>query len=201
MDSWISRNCLREIEGREQRILGRTALLGRQVPLKSHGLSARRAKDFGRRFVSIGLRRGSLLFSRVMHLTAKALLQGSQLAPNGCAKETVIANLHKRMREDMLKETLKKLLDRKSARFKMPAIGSTVLKDDLRTFHAAAVVKRKQATIADGNPMDIGSQILECGLTITNWLTIHDPLLRPDLGRDLLKKFGSLQSASKGSPK
>jgi hypothetical protein len=43
---------------------------------------------------------------------------------------------------------------------------STILKGDLRTFHGTAIVKSQQAAIADGHPMNIGSQILEGGLTI-----------------------------------
>jgi hypothetical protein len=44
---------------------------------------------------------------------------------------------------------------------------STILKGDLRTFHGTA--------IADGHPMNIGSQILEGGLTIAKglFLTFH----------------------------
>jgi hypothetical protein len=46
-----------------------------------------------------------------MRLSAKAMLQSSQLAADGSAKETVIADLDKSMRENMLQETLKKLFD------------------------------------------------------------------------------------------
>ena len=129
------------------------------------------------------------------------MLQGSQLAADGSAKETVIADLDKSMRENMLEETLKKLFDRKGTLFELTGIGSAILKGDLGSFHGAAVIKRKQATIADGNAMDIGSQILESGLPIANGLAMHDPLLRPDLGRDLVKEFQFLQTASEGSPK
>ena len=136
-----------------------------------------------------------------MRLAVQAVLQGSQLASHGSTKETVIANLHKSMREDMLQETLKKLLDRKAALFEMPGIRSAILKGDLRTFHAAAIVKRKQAAVADGHAMDVGSQILECSLPIANRLAMHNPRLRPDLGRDFLKEFQFLQATAEGSPK
>ena len=101
----------------------------------------------------------------------------------------------------MLEETLEKLLDRKGALFELPGIGSAILKGDLGTLHTAAILKRKQTAIADGNPMDIGSQVLERGLTIANGFAMHDPLLCPDLGRDLLKEFHFLQTAPEGSPK
>jgi len=127
-----------------------------------------------------------------MHLTAQALLQDSQLGPNGSAEETVIAHLHKSLREHMLEETLEKLLDRKRTLFELTGIGSTILKSDLRSFHTAAIFKRQQTTIADGHPMDIGSQILEGGLPIANGFAMHNPILRPDLVGNLLKEFSFL---------
>jgi hypothetical protein len=146
-----------------------------QVPLKSHGEPAGRTKDFRRGFISSFLRRGGLLFGQSMRLSAKAMLQSSQLAADGSAKETVIADLDKSMRENMLQKTLKKLLDGEGRLFELTGIGNTVLKGNLRSFHGAAVIKRKQASIADGNPMDVGSQILESGLPIANGLAMNDP--------------------------
>jgi len=79
------------------------------------------------------------------------------------------------MRENMLKETLKELLDGKGTGFELTGIGDTVLKGKLRSLHGAAVIKRKQAAIADGHAMDIGSQILERGLPVSNGLAMNDP--------------------------
>ena len=101
----------------------------------------------------------------------------------------------------MLEETLEELFDRKLALFELTGIGSTILKGDLGTLHTAAILKRKQTAIADGNPMDIRSQILEGRLTIAHRLAMYNPLLLPDLGRNLLKEFQFLQTASEGSPK
>jgi hypothetical protein len=105
------------------------------------------------------------------------------------------------MRENMLKETLKELLDRKRTLFELTSIGSAVLKCNLRIFHGTAVVKSKPTAIADGDAMDIGSQILEGSLTICNRLAMNNPILHPNLGRDLVKEFQFLQSAPEGSPK
>jgi hypothetical protein len=160
MNSCTRDNCLREIEEDAQKGLRRTALLGSQIPLKSHRQSARRAKDFRRRFVVIRLSGDRLLFGRSVRLSAKAVLQGSQLATDSSTKETVIADLDKSMRENMLKETLKKLLNRKPALFELTGIGNAVLKGNLRSFQGAAVIKRKQASITDGNAMDIGCTVL-----------------------------------------
>ena len=101
----------------------------------------------------------------------------------------------------MLEEALQKLLDRQGTCFELPGLGSAVLKGDLRTFHRTTIFKGKQAPIADGDPMDIGSQILESGLTIADWFAMHDPCLGPDLGRDLLQEFHFLQSTLEGRPK
>ena len=147
------------------------------------------------------MRRGRLLFNWIKYWITKADLQGRQLAADRSAKETVIAHLHKSMRENMLKETLEKLLNRKRTLFELPGIGSAILKGDLRAFHGTTVLKSKQAAIADGNPMDIRSQIFERGLPIANGLAMNDPLLRPDLGGNMLKEFGLLQTALEGSPK
>ena len=74
-------------------------------------------------------------------MRAKTALQDSQLASNGSAKETVIANFHESMRENMSQETLKKLLEGKGTLFELSSIGNTVLKGNLRSFHGAAVIK------------------------------------------------------------
>ena len=101
----------------------------------------------------------------------------------------------------MLEEALKKLLEGKRTLFELAGLGNAVLKGDLRTFHGTAIFKRKQAAIADGHSLDIGSQILESRLPIAHWLAVYDPVFGPDLGRDVLKEFGFLQPASEGSPK
>ena len=108
------------------------------------------------------------MFSWGMRLSAKLVLQGGQLAADRSAKETVIAHLHKSLRQDMLEEALKKLLDRKRALFELSGIGSAILKGDLRAFHGTVVVKSQQAAIADGHAMDVRSEILESGLTISH---------------------------------
>ena len=147
------------------------------------------------------MRRVGCWLNQIRSRLAKQFLQGSQLSSDRSAEEAVIADLHKSMRENMLKETLEKLLNRKRTLFELTGIGSAVLKGDLRTFHGTTVVKSKQTAIADGDAMDIRRKILEGSLTISNRLAIHDPLLRPDLGGNKLKEFQFLQTASEGSSK
>ena len=168
--------------------------MGSELALGAHRQPADWAKDFRRRIV-IGLSRGGLLCNRIQPSLAKALLQGSQLAADRSAKETIIAHLHKSTREHMLEETLEKLLDRKGTDFELTGIGSTILKADLGTFQTAAIFKRQQTTIADSDPMDIRSQILERSLTIAHGLAMHDPRLCPNLGSDLVEEFQFLQTA------
>jgi hypothetical protein len=105
------------------------------------------------------------------------------------------------MRENMLKETLKELFDRKRALFELTGIRSAILKGDLRAFHGTAVVKSQQTAIANGNAMDIRCKIFESSLTIANRFAMNNPLLCPDLGRDVVKEFQFLQTAPEGSPK
>ena len=174
----------------EQGSLWRTAGFRSQISPENHGQAASRAKDFRRCIVRIGLRRrGGWLYSWSECLSGETTLQDNQFAPNGSAKETVIAHLDKGMREDMLEETLKELLHGKRTFFELAGIGNAVLKGNLRIFHGTAVIKRKQAPITDGNAMNIGSQILESGLPIANGLAVNDPFLSPDPGGNLVKEF------------
>ena len=103
MNSCRRDNCLRKKRENEQRrLLWRTAQLGSQIPLKGHWQPASRAQDFRRYFSLIRGIRGRLWFRRGMRLRTKATLQGNQFASDRSAKETIIADLHKGMREDML---------------------------------------------------------------------------------------------------
>ena len=162
--------------------------MGSEVSLEDHRQPAGGAKDFRRRIVS-GLRSGGLLFKRIKPRLAKADLQSHELAANGCTEETVIAHLHKSMREHMLEETLKELLDRKRTLFELSSIRSAILKGDLGTFHTAAIIESQQTAIVDGHAMDIRRQILERSLTIAHRFAMNDPILTPDLGRNMVKEF------------
>ncbi len=103
-------NCLGKKRETWKRTSGRTALLRSQIALKGHGSSAGRAEDFGSGLL-LRLRRTGRLLNRSKHRLAKAGLQGNQLASDGSAEEAVVAHLHKSMRENVLEETLKELLD------------------------------------------------------------------------------------------
>lgn len=98
----------------------------------------------------------------------------------------------------MLEKAVQETFDRECAKFEMAGIRSAVLEGDLRSFHAAAMLNRNQASVADGDAVNIGSQILEGGLPVAHRFAMHNPIFAPDLGRDLVKERRLLQSASKG---
>jgi len=103
------------------------------------------------------------------------------------------------MRQDMLEETLQETFDGEGAGFELSGVGRAILESDLGSLETAAMLNGDQAAIADGDAMNIGSQIFESSLTIANGFAMDDPILVPNLCGDLIKERGVLQSASKGS--
>jgi hypothetical protein len=97
------------------------------------------------------------------------------------AKETVIADFLKTLGQDVLQEATDKLLGREGATF--PVAGSPVTV----TERHLPVLKFKDTPVGEGDPKDIGGQILESGLTCPDRLAVNDPLLPPDRGRNLLE--------------
>jgi hypothetical protein len=111
------------------------------------------------------------------------------------AEETVVADLLKTFGQDVLQEATDELLGGEGAGF--PAAGGavTVAERDL------TLLKFKDTPIGEGDAKNIGSQILEGRLTGANRLTVDDPGLPPDRGRDLVEQFGLLQGSAKLGPK
>ena len=142
-----------------------------------------------------------LWFELRANALAQRLLQSHQAGTNSCAKETKVAHFHKPMRKHMLKETLDETLHRKRAELELTRVGSAILKSDLGRFHVTAMVNGDQAAVANGNPVNVRGQILECCLPISNWFAMHHPILHPDFGSDLCKKSCFLQPAPKSGAK
>ena len=72
---------------------------------------------------------------------------------------------------------------------------------DLGNFQGA-VGERKQAAVADGNAVNVGSQVLEGGLPIAYRFAMHDPLLTPDFrGNASIKGCFLEESALEGCAK
>ena len=76
------------------------------------------------------------------------------------------------------------LFDREGAAFELPGIGSAILKSNLGCFQAALVHDLSQAAIAEGHAVNVGGQILERSLAISDGQAMHHPSLRPDFVGD-----------------
>jgi hypothetical protein len=85
----------------------------------------------------------------------------------------------------MLEESVNEFFCRERTQFELSGVGRAVLKGDLGRFHSASVHQFDQPAIAEGNPVDIGSQILECRLPVAHRLAVHDPSAVPDFRRYL----------------
>ena len=67
-------------------------------------------------------------------------------------------------------------------------IGRAVAKSDLIVFEL------DQAAVADGNPEDVRSQVLEGSAAIADGFAVDDPVLFPGAGRDGVGGVGFLKS-------
>ena len=92
------------------------------------------------------------------------------------------------MRQDVLEEAVQEVFDRERAKLELTGIGSAVLESDLGSFHTAAMLNGDQAAVGDSDAMNIGSKVLESGLPIADRFAMDDPILAPDLVRDLVKE-------------
>lgn len=122
----------------------------------------------------------------------KLFLQSPEFGALGGGEETIVANLHKTMRQDVLKKTLDEFFSRESATLELTVIGRAVGEGDLGGGDVTGVNAADQTTVAEGNPVDVGSQILERCLAIANRLAVHHPFFLPNLGRDLGEEIRSL---------
>jgi hypothetical protein len=96
------------------------------------------------------------------------------------AEEAVIADFLETLGQDVLQETTDELLGREGAGFAVAGGAVTVTESDL------TLLKFEDTAIGEGDAKDIRSQILEGRLAGADRLTVNDPLLPPDLGRNLL---------------
>jgi hypothetical protein len=115
----------------------------------------------------------------------KLLLQGNEFSTLVGGEETVVANLHKTVRQDVLEEALDEIFRRESATLELTVIGRAVREGDLGCGYVTGVNATDQATVAEGNMEDVGGQILERRLSIAHRFAVHHPFFSPNLGRDL----------------
>ena len=110
------------------------------------------------------------------------IFQGSQSRAAIVRQETKVTDFDKAFGKDVLEEALHELLDRKSATFDLPRIRLAIFKSDLGLLQAAPVHEVDQAAIAEGDAIDIGSEILERGLPIAHGQAMYHPIERPNFG-------------------
>ena len=120
--------------------------------------------------------------------------EGSQEQTLGGAEEAEIAHLHKAPGQDMLEETVDELFGGEGAELELAGIGRAVAKSDLIVFEFY------QAAVADGDPEDIGGQVLEGSASIADRFAVDDPLLLPDGGGDIVGDAGFLEGMLEFGP-
>ena len=143
-----------------------------------HGLTTLGTKDL------VWYRQDGFLASVVERGQAgKLLLQGSEIGALGGGKETIVANLDKMVRQDVLKKALDEIFHREAATLELTVLGRAVGGEgQAGRCHVARVNAADQATVAEGDPENIGSQILECRLPIAHRLAVHHPFFSPNPG-------------------
>ena len=127
------------------------------------------------------------------------MLQSSQAGAAGSAEETEVAHLHEAARQDVLEEALDEMLHREGASFELASICGAVLEGELGSLQAATLIHGDQAPVAEGNAVDVGGQIFESSLPITNWFAVDNPFSSPDFSRNLCVECGFAQGVLEGS--
>jgi hypothetical protein len=115
----------RQASGREIQIRlcsRRTTRLGLKVALKEHGLATFWAQDFRASFCRGSLLDGFFSLLGVWGNIGEALLQLGQPGTYWCSKETVVADLHKSMREYVLEKAVDEAFYREGAQFELAGI-------------------------------------------------------------------------------
>ena len=121
--------------------------------------------------------------------------EGSQEQALRGGEETEIAHLHETSGQDMLEKAVDELFGREGAEHDPAGSGRAVTKGDLVVFEFY------QAAVADGDPEDVGSQVLEGSAAVADRFAVDDPILLPDSGRDIVGEAGSLESVMEFGPK
>jgi hypothetical protein len=111
-------------------------------------------------------------------------LQGDEFGALSGSQEAEVANLHKTVRQDVLEDALDEFFSGEAATLELSIIGRAVREGDLGGSYVTCVNTTDQATVAEGNTENVGSQILESGLSIAHRLAVHHPFFSPNPGRD-----------------
>lgn len=103
------------------------------------------------------------------------------------AKQAVIPDLDKVLRQDVLQEPADACLGSDGADLECPGPGVLVWESD------PAIFESEDAVVADGHPKDVRRQRLEGLSASTNRLTMHDPVLFSDRRGDTVQQGGFVQ--------
>jgi hypothetical protein len=120
--------------------------------------------------------------------------EGSQEQALRGAEEAEIADLDESPGQDVLEEAVDELFGGEGAIRVLASNGGAVAKGDLVVFEFY------QAAVADGDPEDVGSQVLEGSAAVADRFTVDNPILLPDGGRDIVGEVGSLESVKEFGP-
>jgi hypothetical protein len=90
-------------------------------------------------------------------------------------EEAVVAHLLETVGQDMLEEAADEVWGREGGKFLPFGLAVLITKSDL------AVFEFEDPVVAEGHAEDIGGEIFESSLAAADGLTIHDPILVPDL--------------------
>ena len=99
----------------------------------------------------------------------------------------------------MLKEALDEMLHGEGAGFELAGVCGAVLKGDLGGLQAATMINGDESPVADGNAVDVGSQVFEGSLPVAHPLAMDDPFSSPDFWGNFCIENRSAQSALEGS--
>jgi hypothetical protein len=110
--------------------------------------------------------------------------EGSQEQALGGAEETEIADLDEAPGQNVLEEAVDELIGGEGAELELAGIGRVVAKGDLVVFEL------DQTAVADGNPENVGSQVLKGSAAIADRFAVDDPLLLPHIGWEIIGEAG-----------
>jgi hypothetical protein len=124
------------------------------------------------------------IWLRGVGVSFKEQSEGSQEQALGGAEETEIADLDEASGQDVLEEAVDELIGGEGTKLVPAGIGRAVTEGDLVVFEF------DQAAVADGDAEYVRSQILESSATIADRFAVNDPILLPDIGRDIIGEAG-----------
>ena len=101
----------------------------------------------------------------------------------GGAPDSVVADFDHASRQDVLKETVKKLVSRKGDMPNLLRAIVTVAEAD------QAVVEGFQAAVDDGDAEDVAAQIVEDLFTAAGMLAVNDPVFLPERRWHIAEQF------------